>query len=119
MATSLGSTFEDDLADLGDSSGVTKCLGCGKDTEKGNRRELGTKSSSFIIPSLKFVLATRLESSNLDTLISKSFVCKKCFTAYKSFVSCMAIPYASTYMCACRLKGAINCMRPALSHVVS
>ena len=53
MATSLGSTFEDDLADLGDSSGVTKCLGCGKDTEKGNRRELGTKSSLFIIPKSK------------------------------------------------------------------
>ena len=82
METLLGSYLEEPEAELKDNYGAfdpaflssNATLGCGKDTKKGNRRQLPSKSSSFIVPSLNFVLTKRFESSNLnfDALLSKS-----------------------------------------------
>lgn len=68
------------------------CLACGCDKDPGDRKYLTTDAAAVIVPCLKFILSKLFEASqvisvDLDSLLTKSFVCRNCFKLYKTYVS--------------------------------
>ena len=68
---------------------MTNCVGCGKGIAPGERRVLRSDATSVIMNPLRSFLCKRLnlaDDSDLDSMLKKSFICMKCFTAYNTYV---------------------------------